>query len=48
MKEGFAEVTKAFKKDLKKASRKGKSTNTTVMTQKALEAMGWLVLGIQM
>ena len=39
MKDGFAKVTKAFKKDLKKASQKEKTANTT-MIPTALEALG--------
>ena len=48
MNDGFAKVTKAFKKESKKASRKEKNTNTTVMTQTALEVLGRVVLGIKM
>ena len=47
MKDGFAKVTKAFKKDLKKASQKEKNVSTKV-TPTALEELGWVVLGIQM
>ena len=48
MKDGFVKVTKAFKKDLKKASRKEKNVSATAKTLTALEALGWVVLGIQM
>ena len=47
VKDGLAKVTKAFKKESKKASQKEKNANTTVKTPTDLESLGQVVLGIQ-
>ena len=45
MKDGFAQVTKAFKKDIKRLLAKRKKANATVAIPTTPEALGRVVLG---